>query len=49
MPTFLSLKGKTRKEKILAMCESEAKAATCFARFRACISFVVDMIAMPLT
>jgi hypothetical protein len=30
------------------MCESEAEAATCFARFRACKSFVFGMIAMPL-
>ena len=49
MPTFLSLKGKTRKEKFLAMCESEADATTCFARFRACKSFVVGRIALPLT
>jgi hypothetical protein len=37
------------EKKILAMCESEAEAATCFARFRAGKSFVVGMIALPLT
>ena len=36
-------------QKLLAMCESEADAATCFARFRAYLSFVVGMIALPLT
>jgi hypothetical protein len=35
--------------KIIAMCESEAGAITCFACFRACKSFVVDRIALPLT
>jgi hypothetical protein len=35
--------------RVLAVCESEAKAATCFAPFRACNSFVVDMAASPLT
>ena len=37
-----------KKEKILAMCESEAGATTCFDCFRACKSCVVDMIALPL-
>ena len=31
------------------MCESEAAAGTCFARFRACKSFVVQVPAAPLT
>jgi hypothetical protein len=29
------VQGGQKKKKILAMCESEANAATCFARFRA--------------
>jgi hypothetical protein len=36
-------------EKFLAMCESEADATTCFARFRACKRIVVNMVALPLT
>jgi len=31
------------------MCASEADAIMCFASFRACKSFVVGMISLPLT
>jgi hypothetical protein len=40
---------KQEKKKIIAMCESEADAIKCFASFRACKIFVVDMITFPLT
>ena len=42
-------KGKQEKKNFLAMCEPEAAAGTCFARFRACKSFVVQVPAAPLS